>query len=116
MDDLDPASHTRAAVLAELSDQARRCGRKEQAERFLLLAWLAYDEHEPDEANWAVADLLFGDQVVHASGTPGAQIIPILRHSPQPAGNWAGAQGDSGALRQASRYSMTPHRSRSGRA
>ena len=43
------ASHVRAERLADLSDAARSAGRKEQADRFLLLAWLAYDEDDAPE-------------------------------------------------------------------
>jgi hypothetical protein len=50
MSDTDTAPRVRAERLAELSDAARRLGRKEQADRFLLAAWLAYDEDDAFEA------------------------------------------------------------------
>lgn len=34
----------KAVWYAELSEKARRMGQCERADRFLLLAWLAYDE------------------------------------------------------------------------
>ena len=43
----EPASHVKAMHLADLADAARRLGRTEQADRFLLLAWAAYDEPDP---------------------------------------------------------------------
>ena len=38
------SSKDRAVRLAELADRARALGRIEQADRFLLLAWAAYDD------------------------------------------------------------------------
>lgn len=43
----EPVSHVKAMHLADLADAARRLGRTEQADRFLLLAWAAYDEPDP---------------------------------------------------------------------
>ena len=43
----EPLSHVKAMRLADLADAARRLGRTEQADRFLLLAWAAYDELDP---------------------------------------------------------------------
>lgn len=37
--------------LVELADRARRLGRIEQANRFLLLAWLAHDNATVSEQN-----------------------------------------------------------------
>ena len=39
-----PSSRDKAVRLADLADRARALGRIEQADRFLLLAWAAYDE------------------------------------------------------------------------
>ena len=47
MDISEPFSHVKAMRLADLADAARRLGRAEQADRFLLLAWAAYDELDP---------------------------------------------------------------------
>ena len=47
MDISEPPSHVKAMRLADLADAARRLGRTEQADRFLLLAWAAYDELDP---------------------------------------------------------------------
>jgi hypothetical protein len=47
--DLKSSPRVRAEQLAELSCCATRLGRKEQADRFLLMAWLAYDEEEERE-------------------------------------------------------------------
>jgi hypothetical protein len=44
--DLHPPPRVRAERLAHLSDCASRLGRKKVAERFLLLAWQAYDEED----------------------------------------------------------------------
>ena len=47
MDISESLSHVKAMRLADLADAARRLGRTEQADRFLLLAWAAYDELDP---------------------------------------------------------------------
>ena len=49
MSNPESSSRLMAERLAELADWASRLGRKEQADRFLIMAWLAYDaEDKPD--------------------------------------------------------------------
>jgi hypothetical protein len=51
------SSKDRAVRLAELADRARALGRIAQADRFLLLAWSAYDDVDAVPENVPHTDL-----------------------------------------------------------
>ena len=87
----EPASHVRAMHLADLADAARRLGRTEQADRFVMLAWAAYDE--PDPVNHRDAGISGIEHVVAAAHGIPRLVFASVQDAPK------GSSAEAHALR-----------------